>query len=254
MKKNVYFLLGIISLFSNLCVAQNLKLSDIKGIWRSGKYENDFIIVFKDSIASIGFDNSNEIRISNFSKIGFIDKNDPYLLHLDSIQNGNSKNEDKQFLYLRVNLEDEDIKHLKIKNEESENGIFYFGGILSKLGIDEVPVRVGTPMEIINVNVHIYIKEKDLPPLFIHRLSLKYSKQVLKRILGKSFLKIKIPNAFIYTQPAIVGKMYLLKNDMIEVVKEKEIKGIKWINFRYYGNSEGNGKTIEDWIKKSDVE
>ncbi|MFC0186142.1 hypothetical protein SAMN04515674_12370 [Pseudarcicella hirudinis] len=251
MKRYLYFLLGIIPLFSNLCVAQNLKLSDIKGVWRSGKYEDNFRIFYGDSVVSVGLRNNKGINL-NFSKIGFLANNDPYLLHLDSIQNKNV--EDSVFRYLRINVEDEDIKHLKIKNEESENGIFYFGGILSKLGIDEVPVQVGTRMEIINVNVHIYIKEKDLPPLFIHRLSLKYSEQVLKRILGKSFLKIKIPNAFIYTQPTIVGKTYLLKNDMIEVVKEKEIKGIKWINFRYYGNSEENGKTIEGWIRKTDVE
>jgi len=39
--------------------------------------------------------------------------------------------------------------------------------------------------------------------------------------------------------------MYLLKNDEVEVLEEKE----DWLRIRYYGK-----KTIEGWIKKSDVE
>lgn len=253
MKKNVCFLLGIFSIFSNFCIAQNLKLSDIKGVWRSGKYEDDYFVIFKDSIASVGFDNNNKIEISNFSKIGFIDEEDPYLLRLDSIQNKNFENKSKTFLYLRVNLEDDDIEHLNIKNKETKNSIFYFGGILSKLGVEETPVRTGTRMEIINSNVHIYIKVQDLPPLFIHKLSLKYPPQVLKRMLDKTFMKIKMPKSFIYSKPTILSKMYLIKDDQVEVVREKEIKGTKWLNFRYYGNSATTGKTIEGWIKKADV-
>jgi len=39
--------------------------------------------------------------------------------------------------------------------------------------------------------------------------------------------------------------MYLLKGDVVEILQEKD----DWLQIRYYGN-----KTIEDWIKKSDVE
>jgi hypothetical protein len=40
-------------------------------------------------------------------------------------------------------------------------------------------------------------------------------------------------------------KMYLLKGDEVEIIEEKD----KWLKIRYYGK-----KTIEGWIKRSDVE
>ncbi|WP_428665477.1 hypothetical protein [Runella sp.] len=250
MKK--YLLLSIFLLISNLNMAQNLKLSDLKGVWESGRYENNFYIFYEDTIASIGL-NDGELDIG-FTKIGFIDENDPYLIKLDSIQNiGKDKKNEPAPLYFRINLTDEDIKHIKLKNREESRSIFYFGGTLCGLGIEDYPIQTGTRMEIINSNVHIYIKRKDLPPLFIHKLSLKYPPQILKRMLDKTFMKIKIPKSLIYSKPTILSKMYLIKGDQIEVVGEKELKGTKWLNFRYYGNSATTGKTIEGWIKKADV-
>jgi len=47
-------------------------------------------------------------------------------------------------------------------------------------------------------------------------------------------------------------KMYLLKNDPVEIIEEKD----NWLKIKYYPekNGEWTGKTIEGWIKKSDVE
>jgi SH3-like domain-containing protein len=46
--------------------------------------------------------------------------------------------------------------------------------------------------------------------------------------------------------------MYLLKNDPVEIIEEKD----NWLKIKYYPekNGEWTGKTIEGWIKKSDVE
>ncbi len=39
--------------------------------------------------------------------------------------------------------------------------------------------------------------------------------------------------------------MYLLKDDIVEIIEEKE----DWLHIRYYSK-----KVVEGWIKKSDVE
>ena len=46
--------------------------------------------------------------------------------------------------------------------------------------------------------------------------------------------------------------MYLLKNDPVELVEEKD----NWLKIKYYPEKNGvwTGKTIEGWIKKGDVE
>lgn len=59
-------------------------------------------------------------------------------------------------------------------------------------------------------------------------------------------LEYKILNkTIIYSSPNSPTKMYLLKGDEVEIIKEKD----EWLKIRYYGK-----KTIEGWIKKSDVE
>ncbi|MCP9745303.1 SH3 domain-containing protein [Lacihabitans sp. CS3-21] len=250
MKYTKHLIFGFLLLISNLSIAQNLKLSDIKGVWKSVKYEYNFQVFYEDSVASIGLRDNIEIVIS-FGKIGFMDENDPYLLKIDSIQN-NLDNGDNPPLYIRVNLEDKDIKHLNIKNEKSKNGLFYFDGILSKLGIEDYPIHVGTRMEILNSNVHIYMKEQDLPALFIYKLLTKYPLNMLGKMLDKTFMKIISMKAMIYSNPNRATKMYLLKNDSVEVTEEKD----NWLKIKYYPekNGEWTGKTIEGWIKKSDVE
>ena len=57
--------------------------------------------------------------------------------------------------------------------------------------------------------------------------------------------KIIVSKATIYITPNTSSKMYLLKGDVVEILQEKD----DWLQIRYYGK-----KTIEGWIKKSDVE
>ncbi|WP_435355899.1 hypothetical protein [Emticicia sp. SJ17W-69] len=56
--------------------------------------------------------------------------------------------------------------------------------------------------------------------------------------------KIK-DKVFLNTTPNTLTKMYLLKGDEVEIIDEKD----EWLKIRYYGK-----KTVEGWIKKSDVE
>jgi len=50
---------------------------------------------------------------------------------------------------------------------------------------------------------------------------------------------------FLHTTPNKSTKIYLLKGDEVEIIEEKD----EWLKIRYYGK-----KTIEGWIKRSDVE
>jgi len=59
-------------------------------------------------------------------------------------------------------------------------------------------------------------------------------------------LEYKILNkTIIYSSPNSPTKMYLLKGDEVEIIEEKD----EWLKIRYYGK-----KTIEGWIRRSDVE
>ncbi len=57
--------------------------------------------------------------------------------------------------------------------------------------------------------------------------------------------KIKSIKSVIYLIPNNPLKMYLIKDDIVEIIEEKE----NWQHIRYYGK-----KVVEGWIKKSDVE
>ena len=63
---------------------------------------------------------------------------------------------------------------------------------------------------------------------------------------------IKAVKTLLFKEPSFPSKMYLLKNDPVEVVSEKN----EWLKIKYYPEKAGKwiGKTIEGWIKKTDVE
>lgn len=62
--------------------------------------------------------------------------------------------------------------------------------------------------------------------------------------LGTKYSKIKVVKSYIYSLPMQKTNIYLLKDDVLEIIEEKD----EWFKIRYYGK-----KTIEGWIKKTDV-
>jgi hypothetical protein len=83
----------------------------------------------------------------------------------------------------------------------------------------------------------IYFKDAKFPKLFETELNdIDYSSY---------YTKVKVSKSIIYSKINVPTKKYLLKGDQIKVVKEKG----NFLQFYYYGK-----KTIEGWIKKSDVE
>jgi len=65
------------------------------------------------------------------------------------------------------------------------------------------------------------------------------------KFLQLKVVKIKTSKSTIYNIPDLYTKMYLLKNDEVEILEEKD----EWLRVRFYGK-----KIVEGWIKKSDVE
>ena len=64
--------------------------------------------------------------------------------------------------------------------------------------------------------------------------------------------KTLITRALVFKSPNTPTKMYLIKGDAVEVVKEQG----DWLSIKYYPEKDGKwtGRIIEGWIKKSDVE
>lgn len=78
------------------------------------------------------------------------------------------------------------------------------------------------------------------------------NRDYLKEFLDKTYKEIKVSKAKIYSSPSVSTQMYLIKNDVVEILEEKG----DWLRINYYPEKDGKetGKTIEGWIKKSDVE
>ena len=97
-----------------------------------------------------------------------------------------------------------------------------------------------------NMEPDFYKKVDEIPDYVL--ISLKKNKEDWEKylnFLGHKMLIIRQMKSFIYSLPDKKTKIYLLKNDEVEILEEKD----NWLKIRYYGN-----KTIEGWIKKSDVE
>ncbi|MDI9866835.1 SH3 domain-containing protein [Flectobacillus sp. DC10W] len=89
----------------------------------------------------------------------------------------------------------------------------------------------------------VYERIREIP-LFVIEALRRNEKDWLK---FKSFVKFnKTSNkTFIYSSSKVPTKMYLIKGDEVEVLEEQG----EWLKIRYYGK-----KTIEGWIKRSDVD
>ncbi len=68
---------------------------------------------------------------------------------------------------------------------------------------------------------------------------------VVKWKVTDKIKKIILTKSLLYSHINQTTKMYLLKGDEVEILEEKD----DWLKIRYYGK-----KTIEGWIKRSDVE
>jgi hypothetical protein len=80
----------------------------------------------------------------------------------------------------------------------------------------------------------------------------KYLKNKEIKIFASIRKHIKSNKAMIYSQPDIPTQMYLIKGDVVEILEEKG----DWLRINYYPEKDGKEteRTIEGWIKKTDME
>ena len=233
-------------MISNLSIAQKVKLSDLKGTWVSGLRESSFIVFVNDSMMGLGFSNLSDVYI-NYSKVGFIDRNNQSLIGAYKKNFNILPNEEVRM----VNFDVPEDMNIEIMTEEkNENDYFYYDGTLCYLGIEpeDVPSKVGSRFELINSNVFVYNKVERLPNEYLRALykkGKKDNKDYLKNFFNMDFKEIKIPKSIIHSAPNQPTKMYLIKGDEVEFLEEQG----EWYKIRFYGK-----KTIEGWVRKSDVE
>jgi hypothetical protein len=222
----LWFINSNISVFSQVSYSKN----DLKGIWKyrnsiesEGRVNNQYLLMNNQNylILEVNTKITNDSYFYYFNNIienfGFISKDDTAMVEL---KNSGLIGED--FLVLSNNYE-----------FEINNNI----------------------LELYNSNFFYYEKVENIPNNLVVALffiSKKIKRDLIKEHLDKKYLIIKKSKSIIHKIPDKPTKMYLLKNDPVEVIEEK----YKWLKIKYYPekNGEWTGKTIEGWVKKSDIE
>ncbi len=235
-------------MISNLSIAQKVKLSDLHGLWVSSLKEVEYRIFIKDSLVSLSFYDFNDISIY-YQKVGFIDRFSPILVNLYK-EYHNLKHVNLDTIRMTNTVLPEGFNIEIMSEQKDENDYFYWSDILCSLGIEpeDLPSKVGSRFELINSNVFVYNKVERLPNEYLRALykkGKKDNKDYLKNFFNMDFKEIKIPKSIIHSAPNQPTKMYLIKGDEVEFLEEQG----EWYKIRFYGK-----KTIEGWVRKSDVE
>lgn len=99
----------------------------------------------------------------------------------------------------------------------------------------------------------LHVQTDHLPNNVITALANKKEDlEKIEKFLGKSYGITKNGKMKIFSMPNQPSKMYLIKGDPVEIVTKKG----RWLQIRYYQEKNGiwTGKTIQGWVKQSDVE
>lgn len=92
-----------------------------------------------------------------------------------------------------------------------------------------------------------YVRINRLPGTalkLIYNRGKKDNRDYIKEYLQIEVREITSEKSVIYSEPGIPTKMYLIKGDIVTIIREKE----NWLNIEYLGN-----KLVKGWIKKSDI-
>jgi hypothetical protein len=235
------------------------ELKDFQGIWRyippSDYKENMSFFSYRIFHANkmtdlVYWKNNKTANVEGPLIIGFHD--------IDSDINKLSDLKNKgQRMYFYLSSSQAPNDSIKYTREVIANCFASFNGI----GIEDFePVENSTkkiPNHIyFNFNGRDYESWMQLThlPNFVIQALLKQNIEGWKKIrplLPHDYSVIR-QKAIIYSQPEIATRMYLIKDDVVEVLSVQE----EWLQIKYYEDKNGNdtGKTIEGWIKKRDVE
>lgn len=246
----------ILLLIANIAVSQDVdtpsNLKDFEGIWyfvppESGYDSVYYLIKNKKKMDVVYWVDSQKITVFNNTIIGFAPKGKKILKLSDLVDVG------QRMYFYEPNLKapNDSIKYFQ---QASPSCFASFNG----LGTDthDLPVNGKPNYFLFNFNGREYEYHRQIQhlPNYVVNALLDNNKELLKveAFLDTKYSKIKIAKSYIYGTSMKKTKMYLLKADPIEVIEAKD----GWLKIRYYPekNREWIGKTIEGWIKKTDVE
>ncbi len=258
-KRMKYFknnLVIMLLLITSIAVGQDTdvpsKLKDFEGIWQfmPPEWSNDtsFIAIeflYNSKRMTLFYRKNNKsVHTLGPDIIGFIPKN-------KAIRRLSDLEEVGQRMYFYRPNPKAPNDSLKYFDEASPSCFASFNG----LGTDthEPPAKGKPNYFLFNFNGREYERHEQIShlPNYIVVSLVKNKSELLKveAFLNKKYLLIKTVKCYISDSLMNKTKMYLITNDPIEVLEEKEVNKIQWLKVRYYGKT-----TIEGWIKKSDVE
>ena len=246
MKKQIIILFYFM-VFSNIEVfSQNeeIQINDLNGIWKNSIDTVQYVFFKNGRTLSVSYEEIDPITNSKmqdpFYFIGvssycFIDK-------IDILKNVN----DSSIINSLEGIKDPDLKYCK-DHGNSGKSYFYWDGP-ARFDYDKNK-DLGDALELENErNVFFYRKVKKIPSIIykeLYKQSQKDKHDYLKEFLDMDFREITVMKSIINSSPSVPSKQYVIRGDIIEIIDRKD----QWLKIRYYGS-----KTIEGWIKKSDVE
>lgn len=216
------------------CFSQENSISEIlNGIWRINKNQ-EFALIYNNG-KEYYYTNNITLDSKSYTSYLFLKKNLPQQV-----------NQNKRF-YSKDFMEKDRVFDF-VDEAETVNVVFF----KEKNFTDSIKIYTSVFLKFFKNNHDLIeiVEPKQYPNINYYERVIQPTKEVLsflKKITPERFKKIANRKSYIYSSANDNSKtgMYLIRGDEIVIVKDK----LQWVKIRYYGN-----KTIEGWIKKSDIE
>ena len=220
-------IVSILLLISSIIVAQSSR-NNLIGYWQNQDEKTIYYVFSQNKVVDISIYKDGQI-VDSYYTYGFSDE-----LKLKNINDL----KDAGMFYYEVNEDDFQEKY-------KEKDGTYSGIQANVIQMDEDKNRFQIYDPLRPGQRGIYKRIKQLPSKL--EAVLKSKNIIINSTIKEDKAKyiVKVTKSIIYSTPNKPTKMYLLKGDEVEILQEKD----DWLQIRYYGK-----KTIEGWIKKSDVE
>ena len=220
-------IVSILLLISSIIVAQSSR-NNLIGYWQNQDEKTIYYVFSQNKVVDISIYKDGQI-VDSYYTYGFSDE-----LKLKNINDL----KDAGMFYYEVNEDDFQEKY-------KEKDGTYSGIQANVIQMDEDKNRFQIYDPLRPGQRGIYKRIKQLPSKL--EAVLKSKNIIINSTIKEDKAKylVKLTKSIIYSTPNKPTKMYLLKGDVVEILQEKD----DWLQIRYYGK-----KTIEGWIKKSDVE
>ena len=243
MKKEITLLLFTYFGITKMSTAQTIN-QYLNGIWKMECCDPDYWVIKKNCIYWINDKNVKTIKqpilkycipkVATFNK----GKDSGQRIYKNTISL-DSVDFDRDFVLDEMGMEQ--VYLLEFKDEDIING--------KEIKINDT----GISLDFYHINPkesnRYYVWDNTSPSKIVYYNRIlsppKYILDFYKKIAKETFKTVNKSKAYIFSNKLVKTKMYLIKGDEVEIIEEKG----DWIKIRYYGK-----KTIEGWIKKSDVE